>query len=183
MRSFLKDRTEAAFRALYALHTGALYRVALRLLAGRDADAEDVVQETWVRAVRNLGDFRWQSSLRSWLTGIAVNCVRERQREALREEDGRREVVERVEGDGNPRTPSAAESFERVSRAELSRAIEGLPAGYREVLILHDVEGHTHEVVAGMLGISEGTSKSQLSRARRRLREALAPGTRGEGSR
>ena len=161
----VRTRDEAAFRTLYRRHTPAVYRLALRLGAGDGPWAEELVQRTWIRAVEGLGSFAWRSSLSSWLGGIAINCARELGREArTRNETG---LVDEIAA---PR-PVAAEE-----RVDLERAIERLPDGYREVFVLHDVEGYTHEEIGGLLGIEPGTSKSQLSRARQRLRTALAPG-------
>jgi RNA polymerase sigma-70 factor (ECF subfamily) len=157
-------RDEAAFRTLYRRHTPALYRLALRLGGGDGLWAEELVQRTWIRAVEGLGSFAWRSSLSSWLGGIAINCARELWRDSrTRSETG---LLDQVAA---PRAPAAEE------RVDLERAIERLPAGYREVFVLHDVEGYTHDEIGGLLGIEPGTSKSQLSRARQRLRAALAP--------
>ncbi|HEU4980746.1 MAG TPA: RNA polymerase sigma factor [Solirubrobacterales bacterium] len=157
---------ETAFRALYRRHTPALYRLALRLGGGDGPWAEELVQRTWIRAIDGLGSFAWRSSLSSWLGGIAINCARELWREArTRSETALAEEMPLA-------APRLSAPEERV---DLERAIEGLPAGYREIFVLHDVEGYTHEEIGGLLGIETGTSKSQLSRARQRLRAALAP--------
>ena len=143
-----------------------LYRVILRFV-GRADLAEDALQETWIRAVSALGGFRWESSLRTWLTAIAIRCCRE----ALR---GRPSPVA---SPGEAAGPEVADWW--TARIDLDRAVRGLPPGRREVLLLHDVEGFTHGEIAGLLGIEEGSSKSQLSRARRELRRRLG----GEGRR
>jgi RNA polymerase sigma-70 factor, ECF subfamily len=163
---------EAAFRSLYRRHTPALYRLALRLGGGDGPWAEELVQRTWIRAVEGLGAFGWRSALSTWLAGIALNCARELWREArTRSETGLNE-----HRDGITQILGAEE------RVDLERAIERLPDGYRQVFVLHDVEGYTHEEIGGMLGIETGTSKSQLARARQRLRATLAPaGWRSEG--
>ena len=152
---------EAAFRPLYDAHTPALYRLALRLTGGHDADAQDLVQETWVRAVRGLGRFAGRSALRTWLSAITARCAAEQYRRGRRETDGLDEEGV-VDGGSDP-----------VRRVALERALASLPFGFRSVLILHDVEGFRHREIAEMLGISDGTSKSQLARARRRMRELL----------
>lgn len=159
---------EKAFRALYRRHTPALYRLALRLGGGDGPWAEELVQRAWIRAVEGLSAFGWRSSLSTWLGGIAVNCARELWREA-------RPGGEFVPGDERHLIPSARGSPDVEDRVDLERAIERLPDGYREVFVLHDVEGYTHEEIGELLGIETGTSKSQLSRARRRLRATLAP--------
>jgi RNA polymerase sigma-70 factor (ECF subfamily) len=155
---FCRERDEEAFRALYRLHTPALYRLARRLLCDASA-AEDAVQETWLRAAQALPGFRWESRLSTWLGGIAINACRE----ARRERPARAEVA-----------PEPATRPPREERLDLQRALAGVAEGYREVLVLHDVLGHTHEEIGGLLGIEIGTSKSQLSRARRAVRERLS---------
>ena len=145
--------------ALYREHTPYLYRLALRLVGGRTAEAEDAVQDTWLRATARLAEFRGQSSLRTWLAGFAINCCRERWRR--REPDAARA--------GEP-----ARDDPVVVRLDLERAIAALPDGHREVFVLHDLEGFTHEEIAARLGVVPGTSKSQLSRARSALRAHMA---------
>jgi RNA polymerase sigma-70 factor (ECF subfamily) len=159
---------EAAFRALYRRHTPALYRLALRLGGGDEPWAEELVQRAWVRAVEGLPSFGWRSALSTWLGGIAINCARELWREGrTRNEADMQELAIRL---------TLADSAGPVDdRIDLDRAIERLPHGYRQVFVLHDVEGYTHEEIGALLGIEAGTSKSQLSHARRRLRAALDP--------
>jgi RNA polymerase sigma-70 factor, ECF subfamily len=158
------QRDGDAFRVLYARHTPALYAMAMRM-TGQPADAEDAVHETWLRAVEALGRFQWRSSLRTWLVSIPLNRLREVERQD-------RHVLplwEELAADAPP-----AELPRDVDPLDLEAAIHTLPPGYRRVLVLHDVEGFTHEDIAVLLGISPGTSKSQLSHARRRLRRALS---------
>ncbi|MGH7693368.1 MAG: RNA polymerase sigma factor [Gemmatimonadaceae bacterium] len=156
----LKSRDEASFRALYARHSPALYALALRLLADRTHDAEDVLQECWIRAVAGLREFAWQSQLRTWLTAIMVNCCREVWRST------------RQELDVNDAELSAPNEDVGV-RIDVASALARLPTGYRAVLVLHDIAGFTHEEIAAQLHIEPGTSKSQLSRARRTMRSLL----------
>jgi RNA polymerase sigma-70 factor (ECF subfamily) len=156
-RAFLAG-DERAFRELYARFTPALYRILYRLGRGHADDAADLVQETWLRATRALPGFRWDAALSTWLVSIAINCLRERQRTARSSEPAAQE-------------PSAVESHDR--RLDLEQAIAALPDGYRDVFVLHDIEGYTHDEIASLLAIEAGTSKSQLSRARRALRAAL----------
>jgi len=146
---------EETFRRLYAAHAGAMYLLAVRLTGGEGREAEDVVQEAWLRCAAGRAKFGGRSALRTWLCGIVVNCARERRREVL-----------------------AVTDFEDVpvaprDRVDLERAVRELPDGFREVLVLHDVYGYTHDEIATLLGIAAGTSKSQLSRARQRIREVL----------
>ena len=157
---YLRGRGEDAFRALYRAHTPALYALALRLTGGDHGEAEDLVQESWVRAVTALRTFQAQSALRSWLCGVLVNVRRGRMRADWRIVD-----VQDVE-------PLAAGTG-RDDALDLEHAIASLPDGARDVYVLHDVHGYTHREIAELLGIVEGTSKSQLNRARFLLRSSL----------
>ena len=160
---WLRTRSQSAFLALYDRHTEALYRFAVRLSGDGDAAAE-LTQETWLRALEGLPRFRWDSSLRTWLCAIALNGWREQRRR-----DDRMEPLALVESTAAVR----AADQDTVDAVALERALATLPEGYREVLLLYDVEGYSHEEIARHFGIAEGTSKSQLHRARRALREAL----------
>jgi RNA polymerase sigma-70 factor (ECF subfamily) len=163
-----QSRDESAFRVLYRRHTPALYRLALRLGGGDESWAEELVQRAWIRAVEGLGGFAWRSAFRTWLSGIAINCAREQWR-AMRTSP---------EVQGSPDLPTS--SGDPGLRVDLERAIARLPHGYRQVFVLHDVEGYTHEEIAELLGIESGTSKSQLFQARRQLRGFLTPALRIE---
>jgi len=164
---------EVAFRALYRRHTPRLHQLVLRLVGGSEQDAEDVVQETWLRVATSLDRFRWDSTFGTWVTGIGLNQARDLLRRA-----GRRPVHEgdpdEVLVEVRTRAASVAE------RIDLDRAIRLLPDGYRTVFVLHDMEGYPHAEIAARLEISEGTSKSQLFHARRALRAALEPSTGGD---
>jgi RNA polymerase sigma-70 factor (ECF subfamily) len=155
---------ELAFRQLYRRHTPRLYQLVRRLLGGNDADAEDAVQDTWLKAMERLGDFRWECALGTWLCAIGLNVAREHLRRR-----GRRPEVEWPEG----HEPPAAAPLTRVDPMDLEDAVAALPPGYRTVLVLHDVEGYTHEEIGAALGVAPGTSKSQLFWARQAVRAAL----------
>lgn len=159
---FLSTGDERAFRQLYRSHTPNLYPLALRLAGGSENDAQDALQETWIRACHKLNRFEWKSSLRTWLTGILINCIRE----ANREFQQRREEELPEEYTGITVEPSWA-------GVDLDQLIARLPSGYRHVLTLHDIEGYTHEEIGAFLKISSGTSKSQLFHARQVLRSML----------
>ena len=168
--AYLAARDEAAFRALYRRHAPALWRMALRLSRGAEEEARDVMQETWIRAAARLDTFRWESSLRTWLISIALNCSRERIRRELRQShigDADRVAPADAVGAGG----AVAGGVETI---DLARAIDALPDGYRRVLVLHDLEGYTHDEIGRLLGVEEGTSKSQLHRARASVRARLA---------
>jgi RNA polymerase sigma factor (sigma-70 family) len=168
VEAFLGSGDEAAFRELYRRHTPALYAFAMRFVGGAGRGAEDVVQETWLRAFDALRRFGGRSALRTWLVGIAINCAREALRRRRRGLPF--EVPERDEPAPDP-----------AVRMDLEEAIRSLPDGYRAVLVLHDVEGMTHAEIGERLGIEPGTSKSQLSRARRALRARWNGGNRPGG--
>lgn len=155
--AFARNRSERAFLALYDRHAGAMYALAVRLMGGRSADAADVLQEAWTRALPRFTEFRRESSLRTWLCGFVVNGCRERFRGPLFEP-----LFERV-----------APLEDGELSIDLDRALASLAPGYRAVIVLHDIEGYTHREIAAALGIDEGTSKSQLSRGREALRRRL----------
>lgn len=155
---------EAAFRELYHRHTPRLYQLVLRLV-GCEQDAEDIVQEAWIRATEAAANFRWESGFGTWLTGIAIN----RFRELLRRRN--RWPALALEQADEP----AARPDRIGERVDLETALSRLPLGYRTVLVLHDMEGYRHEEIAEQLGIAPGTSKSQLFHARRYVRALLEP--------
>ena len=161
----LVEANEAAWRQLYRLHTPPLYRLA-RHLADSASDADDLIHEMWLRAARGASRFAGRSRIRTWLTGILLNCIREWRRASAR----RAEVDLEDDQAFAPDDPPAG-----LDRVDLERALAAVAPGYREVLLLHDVEGYTHQEIAGLLGIEVGTSKSQLTRARRAVVRALAP--------
>jgi len=165
--AFARDGSDRSFLALYDRHAAAMYGLAYRMMGGRDADASDVLQEAWLRAIPRLPDFRRESSLRTWLCGFIVNCCRERFRGPLFEE-----IPDELS------VSSAGSTDLRVlGTIDLERALASLPPGYRAVVILHDIHGYTHAEIGGVLGIDPGTSKSQLSRGRHALRRRLRPVT------
>jgi RNA polymerase sigma factor (sigma-70 family) len=158
----LRRGDERAFGALYDRHTPYLYRLALRLAGYERSTAEDWVHDSWVAAMERLPRYEGRSELRTWLAGFVVNAAR-----AAWRSEGRASELEATH---------AAEDrvlIHALDRLDLERAIAGLPDRARHVLILHDVEGWTHEAIAERLGIETGTSKSQLSRARALVRRQL----------
>jgi RNA polymerase sigma-70 factor (ECF subfamily) len=159
---FMRTKDETTFRELYRRHTPSLYLLALRLAGGAESEAQDAVQDTWLRACKTLSGFAWRSSLRTWLAGILINRVREMKRESVRRNE--EELPEEFS------LPGVARAGEHV---DIEQSIARLPAGYRLVLVLHDVEGYTHEEIGARLEISAGTSKSQLHHARKALRAAF----------
>ena len=159
-----------AFEELYRTHAGRLYSVALRLV-GNPADAEDLLQEIFLAAHRKLDTFRGESSLGTWLYRLATNlCL-----DHLRSRTGRsRHVTDSIDDEPglfDVATSSLAE--QTVTRMDLERALARLPEGCRSAFVLHDVEGLEHREVAEILGVAEGTSKSQVHKARLKLRKML----------
>jgi RNA polymerase sigma-70 factor (ECF subfamily) len=163
----LRRRDERAFGALYDRHTAVMYGLALRLTGGDASEAQAIVHDAWVRAVERLAGFEWRSTLGSWLCGFVVRCAWELARDAGRHAG--------PAIDDLPLGREDARLAGIFARVDLERAVAGLPAGYRLVFVLHDVEGYTHDEIAAHLGIVPGTSKSQLAHARAALRRALTP--------
>ncbi|MCP4573427.1 MAG: sigma-70 family RNA polymerase sigma factor [bacterium] len=159
----LADGDEDAFRQLYRHHSPRLFNFLLRVLGGSRRDAEDVLQETWIRVVEKLGTFRGEAAFGTWLTGVGLNMARTHLRRLGRRDEV---VVEEV-----PEAPVRPATHEEA--IDLERAISLLPDGYRTVLVLHDVEGWRHREIAAALDISDGTSKSQLFAARKWMRSYL----------
>ncbi len=166
-----RDGDAGAFEELYRRHAGRLYNLALRM-AGTAQEAEDLLQEVFLQAHRKLAGFRGDSSLATWLYRLAMNhCL-----DHLR---GRRVRMDRstdsldAESAVEPASPAPAVPT-AVSRIDLERAIGRLPDGCRAAFLLHDVEGFEHQEIAQILGVSVGTSKSQVHRARMKLRDMLS---------
>lgn len=164
-----RDGDQAAMGALYEAHARRVYTV-VRRLVGDDHLAEDVSQDAWIRAFQKLHLFRGEAAFGTWLHRLAVNAALNRLRSR-----GRRGRVE-LETEREPEEPDGPALDETVlNQRVLSQALDRLPPGYRQVLVMHDVEGMKHEEIAGLLGVSVGTSKSQLHKARARMRQLLAP--------
>jgi RNA polymerase sigma-70 factor, ECF subfamily len=162
---------EAAGR-LYERHAPRVYAI-VRRLAGEDELAADWAHETWMAIFRGLPGFRGEARFTTWLHRVAVNTALQGQRSIARQR-GRLEAATRE------RAGQALASTEvpdrPLLRLSLERAIDALPPRMRRVLVLHDVEGYTHEEIGDLLGVSVGTCKSQLFKARAKLRERLEPG-------
>jgi RNA polymerase sigma-70 factor (ECF subfamily) len=162
VNNFLDHRDEKAFRALYKSKTPHLYKMAFRLTQNKSL-ADDLIQEMWIIAIKKLDKFQWRSALKTWLTGILLNLFRSRWKNP--EKEVNLEVdTQRMETNIESRL---------IDTFDLETAIAKLPPGYRQIIILHDIEGYTHHEIAHLLGIKEGTSKSQLFHARKTLRKYL----------
>jgi len=154
---------QTAFRDLYREHAGRIYALCLRM-TGDAAAAEERTQDVFVRLWDKLGSFRGESAFSSWLHRLAVNVILNERRTT-----GRRET--RVATMADPE--GAGQAAPVGLNIDLERAIARLPEGAREVFVLYDIEGYEHSEVARLVGIAVGTSKAQLFRARRLLREML----------
>ena len=155
-----------AFAGLYRTHVGRVYALCLRLEADA-ARAEELTQDVFVRAWERLASYRGDSAFGTWLHRLAVNVVLGDRRSAWRRS-------KRVFGTDDPGVyERGTEGAPAGLAMDLDRAIAALPPGARTIFVLHDVEGYRHDEIAAMTGLAEGTSKTQLFRARRLLREAL----------
>ena len=153
-----------AVRALYDRYAPRIYAV-VRRIAADDELAQDYAQEAWIRAIRALPTFRGDARFSTWLHRIAVNAALQ----ALRRTENR----ERREAPFPDHVAAPVISSDALLQQRLERALDRLPEGMRTVLILHDVEGYTHEEIGESLGIAPGTSKSQLFKARAKMRDML----------
>jgi RNA polymerase sigma-70 factor (ECF subfamily) len=162
----------SAFEALYRQHASRLYNLASRMTGAR-GEADDLLQDIFLLAYRKLASFRGESSLGTWLYRLAMNhCL-----DVLRNRQTRmgHQTDSLDEPDAMP-VASPAPALGAVRRIDLERAIASLPPACRAAFLLHDVEGFGHQEVGTILGVSEGTSKSQVHKARMRIRAYLASG-------
>jgi RNA polymerase sigma-70 factor (ECF subfamily) len=159
-----------AFEELYRAHSGRLFSVACRML-GNTADAEDLLQEIFLAAHRKLDSFRGDSALGTWLYRLATNQCLDYLRSRAARSDQLTGALDDELGLADPSSRALGERA--VTRMDLERAVAELPEGCRAAFVLHDVEGLEHREVAEVLGIAEGTSKSQVHKARLRLRTLL----------
>jgi RNA polymerase sigma-70 factor (ECF subfamily) len=158
----------AAFEELYRAHAGKLFSVACRMV-GNPADAEDLLQEIFLSAHRKLDGFRGDSALGTWLYRLATNhCL-----DHLRSRAARMNQVTDTLDDEPGQAAGRSLAEQTVTKMDLERALARLPEGCRAAFVLHDVQGLEHREVAEVLGVAEGTSKSQLHKARQRLRALL----------
>jgi RNA polymerase sigma-70 factor (ECF subfamily) len=153
---------ESAFRELFRRHTPHLLQFVTRVLGASRSDAEDVVQDTWLRAYPALVTFRNESSFSTWLCSVGLRAAIDSMRR------GKRHDTDALFDEDASYQPPQTED-----RLDIETAIAQLAPGYRMVLVLHDVEGFTHEEIGTQLGIAPGTSKAQLFKARRVMRALL----------
>jgi RNA polymerase sigma-70 factor (ECF subfamily) len=168
-----KQGDAEAFEALYNLHKRRVYSLCLRMTANTAA-AEDLTQEAFLQLFRKIGTFRGESAFSTWLHRMAVNVVLMQLRKKglpvvpLEETmEGEEDAPRKEPGADDPRLAGS------IDRMQLQLSIEALPPGYKMIFLLHDVEGYEHNEIAEMVGCSIGNSKSQLHKARMKLRELL----------
>jgi RNA polymerase sigma-70 factor, ECF subfamily len=165
----------AAFAHLYALHKRRVFSLCLRML-GNPAEAEDLTQEAFLQLYRKIPSFRGDSAFSTWLHRITVNVVLMTLRKKGLNLVSLDESLD-APNDSLPARNLGAPDLQlngAIDRMTLEKAVQDLPAGYRLIFVLHDIEGYEHNEIAAMLDCSVGNSKSQLHKARLRLRQALA---------
>src|SRR6266852_2024213 len=165
----------AAFEFLYHLHGRRVYALCLRMV-NNPADAEDLTQEAFLQLFRKIGTFRGESAFSTWLHRMTVNVVLMRLRKKSLPATSLEEATEPDEETGGPRKDFGAPDLlltGSIDRLNLRRAIDQLPPGYKTVFVLHDIQGYEHNEIAEIMDCSIGNSKSQLHKARMRLRELL----------
>ena len=165
----------AAFEFLYRLHSRRVYALCLRMV-NNPSDAEDLMQEAFLQLFRKIGTFRGESAFSTWLHRMTVNVVLMRLRKKSLPVASLEETMDPDDETSGPRKDIGAPDLRlsgAVDRVNLERSVEKLPPGYRTVFVLHDVQGYEHNEIADIMGCSVGNSKSQLHKARTRLRELL----------
>ncbi len=164
----------AAFAQLYGLHKRRVYSLCLRML-GNVAEAEDLAQESFLQLHRKIATFRGDSAFSTWLHRLTINVVLMHLRRKGLKLISLDEALDPTPDSGPARSFGAPDLrlTGTIDRMTLEKAIENLPAGYRLIFVLHDIEGYEHNEIAVLLDCSVGNSKSQLHKARMKLREAL----------
>ena len=169
-----KEGVAAGFEYLYKAHGRRVYSLCLRMIKN-PAEAEDLTQQAFLQLFRKISTFRGESGFSTWLHRVTVNIVlmhlrRKKPTELLAE------GLERCTSNGESSSEhgsSDTSMYGAIERLNLMRAIRKLPSGYKQIFLMHDVIGYEHSEIAGLLGCSTGSSKSQLHKARKRLRRLL----------
>ena len=164
-----------AFERIYRLHNRRVYALCLRML-GNPAEAEDMTQEAFLQLFRKIATFRGESAFSTWLHRLAVNVVLMKLRKKKLAEVPIDDNSDQDEEVSRPRKELGGPDLlltGSIDRVHLERAIAQLPPGYKQVFVLHDIQGFEHNEIAGLMNCSIGNSKSQLHKARMRLRELL----------
>jgi RNA polymerase sigma-70 factor (ECF subfamily) len=168
-----KQGDAQAFQALYDKHKRRVYSLCLRMTANT-AEAEDLTQEAFLQLYRKIGTFRGESAFSTWLHRLSVNVVLMQLRKKSLPVVSLEETTQGE--DDTPKKDFGAEDLAlagSIDRLQLQKAVDDLPPGYRMIFVLHDVEGYEHNEIATIVGCSIGNSKSQLHKARMKLRDLL----------
>ncbi len=168
-----KQGDAQAFQALYDKHKRRVYSLCLRMTANT-AEAEDLTQEAFLQLYRKIATFRGESAFSTWLHRLSVNVVLMQLRKKSLPVVSLEETTQGEED--TPKKDFGAEDLAlagSIDRLQLQRAVDDLPPGYRTIFVLHDIEGYEHNEIATMVGCSIGNSKSQLHKARMKLRDLL----------
>jgi RNA polymerase sigma-70 factor, ECF subfamily len=169
-----KEGSEEAFQALYDRHKRRVYSLCLRMTANT-AEAEDLTQEAFLQLYRKIATFRGESAFSTWLHRLSVNVVLMHLRKKSLPSVSLEETTQGGDDDA-PKKDFGTEDLAlsgSIDRMQLQRAVNDLPPGYRTIFVLHDVEGYEHNEIAQIVGCSIGNSKSQLHKARMKLRDML----------
>jgi RNA polymerase sigma-70 factor (ECF subfamily) len=169
-----QDGDHGAFAQIYAVHKRRVYSLCLRML-GNIAEAEDLTQEAFLQLHRKIATFRGDSAFSTWLHRLTINVVLMHLRRKGLNLISLDEALDPSPESGPMRSFGAPDLrlTGSIDRMTLEKAVESLPAGYRLIFVLHDIEGYEHNEIAALLDCSIGNSKSQLHKARMKLREAL----------
>ena len=165
----------SAFECIYRLHSRRAYNLCLRMV-GNATEAEDLTQDIFLQVFRKIHTFRGQAAFSTWLHRLAVNIVLMRLRKKKPAQTSLEEAIGPNEEIGKPAKDFGGLDLRLsglMDRLNIDRAVGQLPMGYRSVFVLHDIQGYVHNEIAEILGCSVGNSKSQLHKARRRLRQEL----------
>lgn len=164
----------AAFEEIHSRYRRLVYAIALRMTRNA-ADAEDLTQESFISVLRHVGSFRGEASLASWLYRLTANQVKMHFRRRRNKPEGQMSVVASTTSAAGGECGVSASRI--TDRLIIEQALQQLPAGYRAAFLLHDVAGYEHKEIGRLLGYSAGNSKSQLHRARAKLRKLLSAQT------
>ena len=169
-----REGDAAGFEHLYRAHCRRVYGMCLRMIKN-SADAEDLTQQAFLQLFRKIGTFRGESGFSTWLHRVTVNIVLMHLRRKKPTEILCEDLDRRASDDEGPREHASSDTsmLGAIERFNLMRAIRKLPSGYKQIFLMHDVIGYEHSEIAGLLGCSTGCSKSQLHKARKRLRRLL----------
>ncbi|MGO8796724.1 MAG: RNA polymerase sigma factor [Candidatus Sulfotelmatobacter sp.] len=169
-----KQGDARAFQALYEKHKRRVYSLCLRMTANT-AEAEDLAQEAFLQLYRKIATFRGESAFSTWLHRLSVNVVLMHLRKKSLPVVSLEETTQGTEDDSQKKDFGADDVAlaGSIDRMQLQRAVESLPPGYRTIFVLHDIEGYEHNEIAKIAGCSIGNSKSQLHKARMKLRDLL----------